>query len=312
MQRAYSLSLGFILFVLLVGAFLYRPFTPLILPADAATTALNGYVWSDTIGWISMNCTNTGTCGTLPYAVTIDTSTKLLSGYAWSDNIGWVQFGGLASFPSGPNGNALISGNALVGWIKAIGAVPADGWDGWISLSCQNTGTCGTVNYGVNVGFGTMSGYAWGGTVVGWTDWSNVTFTGACTAKYACSADHLSSIATDQWCGTTPTVCAASDICKDVNGLCGLRDPQGTLNITKTKVRKGGTTGLSWNVLYANTCTVSGTNGDTWTPSSSTAVTTSAIQNTTTYTLSCTPVGGGASTLLDTKNVSVVPTIQQF
>jgi hypothetical protein len=69
-----------------------------------SSTALSGYAWSDTIGWISFS-------GASPaYAVSEDTSGNL-TGYAWSDNIGWIKFGGLSGFPSGTgtsNENAVI------------------------------------------------------------------------------------------------------------------------------------------------------------------------------------------------------------
>ena len=67
-----------------------------------------------------MNCLNTNTCGTSSYKVLVDSVTKKLSGYAWSDAVGWIQFGGLASVPTGPNNDAQIVGNNLVGWAKAV------------------------------------------------------------------------------------------------------------------------------------------------------------------------------------------------
>ena len=42
------------------------------------------------------------------------------------------------------------------------------GWDGWVSLNCSNTGDCGTVDYKWEINSGLISGYAWGGDVVGW------------------------------------------------------------------------------------------------------------------------------------------------
>lgn len=137
-------------------------FTP---PALAAgTVGLSGWAWSETIGWICFDdptqCPNAG--------VTIDASNNLV-GYAWSDNIGWIQFGGLAGFPTGGGTtavNAKVQGSTIVGWAKALSA--AGGWDGWISLS--GTG------YGPTISGSTMSGYAWGSDVVGWTDFSGVVF----------------------------------------------------------------------------------------------------------------------------------------
>ncbi len=42
------------------------------LHVSAATTDnLSGYAWSPNIGWISFNCTNTGSCATSPYGVSV-------------------------------------------------------------------------------------------------------------------------------------------------------------------------------------------------------------------------------------------------
>ncbi|MFA6158742.1 MAG: hypothetical protein WC763_03940 [Candidatus Paceibacterota bacterium] len=137
---------------------------------------LTGFAWSSNIGWISFNSTNdhnAGVAGVQPsaidYGVNFATSTgylggsgATLTGYAWSSNIGWIQFGGLSGFPTGPGttaDNAKISGSNLVGWAKALSAAGA-GWDGWISLS-------GT-SYGPTLSGSSLTGYAWGSSVVGW------------------------------------------------------------------------------------------------------------------------------------------------
>jgi len=150
-----------------------------------STTGLSGYAWSDTIGWISFSCatggpTGNNICATSNYAVAADTSGSL-TGYAWSDNIGWIKFGGLSSFPTGSGTtaqNAQVSGVNVLGWARACAGTSTgncstmtsrtDGWDGWIALS--GTWTDVTAS-GSNV-----SGYAWGGDVVGWIDFDLTTF----------------------------------------------------------------------------------------------------------------------------------------
>lgn len=89
---------------------------------------MGGWVWSDNIGWISLNCLNDGTCGTAPYGVNADAGTGVLSGYAWSDNIGWISFNAadLSGCPSGTC-NARLSGNALQGWARALSPVVSAG-----------------------------------------------------------------------------------------------------------------------------------------------------------------------------------------
>jgi hypothetical protein len=50
-------------------------------------TKLTGYIWAENIGWVSLSCENTGSCGTLNYGVTKDGNGNL-SGYAWGENVG--------------------------------------------------------------------------------------------------------------------------------------------------------------------------------------------------------------------------------
>ena len=148
---------------------------------------LDGYAWSNNIGWISMNCKTGGIagediCATSNYKVSVNENGNIF-GYAWSNNIGWIRFGGLSGFPSAPGnygGNAKVNGNILDGWARAcagtnspsnrcgsMGNNPnSGGWDGWISLK-------GT-NYGVNLNTPANS-YAWGSNVLGWIDFNLVT-----------------------------------------------------------------------------------------------------------------------------------------
>ncbi len=138
-------------------------------PTKAQTTvpsgALNGYAWSSNIGWIDMN------------GVTVD-STGNISGYAWSSNVGWVSFNqtDLGGCPAGGSGcTATMNLSGLSGWARVCtgttnkdcqSAGRTDGFDGWISLDGV-TFDGGTKTFG---------GYAWGSNVVGWVDFSGVTF----------------------------------------------------------------------------------------------------------------------------------------
>lgn len=150
----------------------------------AQSSALSGYAWSDTIGWISLSCTTGGPtggniCSTSNYGISIDGSGNM-SGYAWSDNIGWIsaQPADVTGCPAGTC-TPRVSGTAFLGWWKAM-AADGNGWDGWISLSCTNTGTCGTASYGITNTSGVYSGYAWGSDVVGWIDFAYLTASASC------------------------------------------------------------------------------------------------------------------------------------
>jgi hypothetical protein len=159
--------------------------------AQATTVELEGFAWSDTVGWISMNC-KTGSasasdiCGVSNYKVTVGGG-GALTGYGWSDNVGWVKFGGLSGIPAGgTNANYdALSGN-VTGFVRVCsgmlgssywnvnnscsGSSRTDGWDGFISLASKTNPV-----YGVTVASnGLFSGFAWGDEVVGWIDFSMV------------------------------------------------------------------------------------------------------------------------------------------
>lgn len=158
-MKPFSLKLIFALSLLLSPFF-----------ASAGNTQnVGGYAWSPNIGWISFNCVNTATCGTVDYGVHKNATGYLTGneadstpGYAWSASVGWIQFGGLTGFPIGPySQNAQIDGSGnLRGWARALSY--GGGWDGWISLS----GTSPV--YGVTFSSNLFYGYAWGSDVVGW------------------------------------------------------------------------------------------------------------------------------------------------
>lgn len=298
-------------------------------PASSQSgTPVTGYLWSDTIGWISMNCSNTSTCATSNYSVAIDTSGNL-SGYAWSDNVGWVKFGGLSSFPTGSGTvaqNAAMASTSLLGWARACAGTASgdcssmtsrtDGWDGWIALS-------GT-SFGVSLTGGSFSGYAWGGENVGWIDFSAAPTTYlpcAATQGYVCSAD--TSVHTAADCAVTNDYCpshGAGWFCSTDNGICtappapevgtNLDGSNGALSTKPSLVKSGGTTKVIWTIDNANTCTVVGSNGDSWSGTASIegGYTSSPITQRTTYTIDCTGDGG---TLHDTTDTALIPEWQE-
>ncbi len=77
------------------------------------------------------------------------------SQYAYGENVGWLNF------EPDTGGGAQVASDKLTGYVWAENI-------GWVSLSCENTSSCGTVSYGVtNDGSGNLSGYAWAENV-GW------------------------------------------------------------------------------------------------------------------------------------------------
>ncbi len=113
-----------------------------------ALVSLNGYAWSENIGWIKFSGPS--------YHVSIDDQTGGFSGYAWSDRVGWIKFLGdrarVCSATAGGDCSNEISENV-------------SGWDGLIKLTGAQYGvrTVGTPDTGCS-----LSGYGWGSDVVGW------------------------------------------------------------------------------------------------------------------------------------------------
>lgn len=167
---------------------------------------LDGYMWSSTIGWISLNCKTGGTgainiCGSginqSDYRVVIGTN-GLVTGYAWSSNIGWIRFGGLSQFPldaGNPEESPGVNRARLMGvysktnpdltfagWARACAGTAAgdcstmtsriDGWNGWISLKGDNYqlrfNANGTMYTTNTSGKTAKDGFFWGSSVVGW------------------------------------------------------------------------------------------------------------------------------------------------
>lgn len=166
--------------------------------AFAATRDLQGFAWSDMptgsnqvgtpsnlaggrgAGWISLNSNGLNANGTasgytspVAYKVSVDTTTGVWSGYAWSEHVGWINFA-----PSGPypaqSGNTVsggartLIGGRTCGWARALAGTDAQagGWDGWISMCHFSAG----VNF--DVATGALSGFAWGGDVLGWIEFN--------------------------------------------------------------------------------------------------------------------------------------------
>lgn len=181
-----------------------------------ASGNIYGYAWSDSAGWISVNCDQTpvggpNTCSTVDYGVTLNETTGALTGDAWSDTLGWVKFFPTISTPTyaaNPGvGGATVSGitidgiRPIVGWIRfcanVVGVTLPDtcgntsgsttaaggGWNGWVSMI--GNGRDGKPPYGVtyDTTTGDFDGFAWGGTlnssgteVVGWINFKGVLF----------------------------------------------------------------------------------------------------------------------------------------
>ena len=254
-----------------------------LFPTSIARAGLShnvaGYAWSDNIGWISFNCTNTNSCATSDYGVNIAQNDKF-SGYAWSDNIGWISFNEneLNGCPSSPCRAKLNRGTgAVTGWAKALSA-DGNGWDGWINLS-------GSWQNGVllNLSTNQFQGYAWGADVVGWIDFSMVTGNQICATSYgnvcnspanACGATNQSTIQCDGSCGAQFAPPDSS---------CALPAP--TITTNSPRFNRGSSCNITWSTENATSCTLTGP-GISASGISGT-ITTPSLQTTTAYILTC-------------------------
>ena len=277
---------------------------------------ISGYAWSSNIGWISFNCSNTSECGTSNYKVRINNDAqKTLTGYAWSSNIGWIQFGGLSGCPSGSCDARLDSDtNEISGWARALSN--GDGWDGWISLNCLNTGGCGTSSYAVTAsptGFSSNS-YAWDSGVVGWASLSLGSFTSPCNANNICTVDLSGVLSTNMWCETAaPVACSSGNLCSTVTNACEVANAAGDLVIVPAITRRGDTIDISTkNMTGATECRVSSSDGGTY---ASVPVNTGSITSdpitfaTTVFTLYCKSSAVGSEIEVDEKTLRIIPTI---
>lgn len=137
--------------------------------ADQGKTPDNHYGGRG-LGYINMKGSN--------YAVTLNPTTGAFGGYGWSEFGGYVEFApvGLAGASIVPSCLNIKTNECPVsGYIRYVSYTDpqSGGWDGQVKMS-DPSWTNG-VKLGKEIaGVRAMSGYAWGGDVVGWVDFSGV------------------------------------------------------------------------------------------------------------------------------------------
>lgn len=102
------------------------------------------------------------------------------SQYAYGENVGWLN-----TEPSGDGGPGVdVTDTKLTGYVWAENI-------GWVSLSCENTSSCGTVSYGIsNNQTGQLSGYAWSENA-GWISFSCENTASCATVDYGVTIDTI-------------------------------------------------------------------------------------------------------------------------
>lgn len=89
--------------------------------------------------------------------------------------------------------------------------------------------------------------------------------------------------------------------------MCLNGTPSGNLILSRHIIRPGATVVVHWQTDDAATCTVTGSNGDSWTGTSGTE-TSSALTDKTTFTLSCDGLDSDSATdFTDVETVIIVP-----
>lgn len=117
---------------------------------QASDTRIAGWLWSANVGWISAHCSNTASCSTSDFGLTLQTDQNnpawfRVLGTAWSENAGWIVANCLQT-------DSCAQGNYGLRIEKATGRIEGYAWSenlGWLNFSCLNTEYCNTVNFGV-------------------------------------------------------------------------------------------------------------------------------------------------------------------
>jgi len=186
-KNSHILIFGLVLAILIALGFVLSIFFQPQPAKSASTDNVSGWAWSETIGWISFNCTDRGVCPSSNYGVNIDSATGNFSGYAWSENIGWINFSPSGPYPEAPNYSVKYNSETgkVTGWARAVGY--GGGWDGWILFGKDAGGWTNQVT--IESGTGEFHGWAWGSDVVGWISF-NCDERGVCgSSNYKVLAD---------------------------------------------------------------------------------------------------------------------------
>src|SRR3989344_1621323 len=305
--------------------------TMILVPRDAASeiTAgpLSGWMWSDTVGWISLNCADLSTCSSVSYSVQLAANGDL-SGYGWSDSVGWITFNAsqLTGCPQTQSGNGscppTISSGIIKGWVRACAGMNnsslnqttpnntcgnsagsrTDGWDGWISISGSSPIAYGLTADGVT---GEISGYSWGSDVTGWLSFdADAVFSCTPELSYCEDSTTLCTYNTTT-CSFDCTPCAwecSSDACISPTPNCEITaNPQ--------IVPSGATTTIAWSSSNATSCKVIG-NGNNWSGLSG-GEDTNEINGQTTYRQTC--IGpDSVSTCSETTTINPSPEFREI
>jgi peptidoglycan hydrolase-like protein with peptidoglycan-binding domain len=105
-----------------------------------SNSQLSGFLWGDSVGWIALNCSDLGSCGSQQFKVANDGNGNL-SGYAWGENTGWISF----SCANPETNNCNLNNNARVTISPTNGTFSGYAWSenfGWLVFDCGASSSC--------------------------------------------------------------------------------------------------------------------------------------------------------------------------
>jgi hypothetical protein len=156
-----------------------------------------------------------------------------------------------------------------------------------------------------------------------WASYASMTVTvtaaPSCTPAYTCSGNTIEY--TNAYCQVSNVnSCVSPSFCQAGSSSClypvitfnQSGNYTGNLQLIPNLLQSGETTQVHWSVSNAQSCTVTGTNGDSWTGLSSptNGETSKHITSQTIYTLSCTAYASNPS-IDENETVNVVPTFEE-
>lgn len=171
-------------------------------------------------------------------------------------------------------------------------------WSSSNATSCTGTNftTGGSTSGSVSVSPSSATTYTGSCTGAGGTAQCTGTGSGgvgaalavSCTESWSCTGGGGNVIThTDTDCSTdTVTTCEAPEFCTAGSASCLYNAITGNITASPRLVGSGKTTTITWETTDAESCTVSGTNGDTWSGIAS-SKTSSPITQVVQYTLAC-------------------------
>ena len=146
--------------------------------------------------------------------------------------------------------------------------------------------------------------------------WANCACSSTPSTIYSCDGNTIIERITDDKCNvsTDPpyATCIPPNSCVPNSSVCVPPPVTGTLNVSKRVVRSGESMTVSWASEHAVTCTVSRTNGPSWSGKEGSYPT--AINAQTTFTLTCDGGDDDAleDDLLDSETVDIAPTFEEL